>query len=127
MKKNELKKFIKKNKETIIVTLLFFFLGILYFNTEKISGTDFLGIGGAIATIYFGLLKNRIEDDNIFKELFVSFNIRYSGEINDIFNELRNDSQRKLTPKEKNQIIDYFNLCAEEFLWFEKVYVFKAK
>lgn len=120
MKRNELKKIIKKNKETIVATLLFFFWGILYFKTGKISSSDFLGIGGAIATIYFGLLKNRIEDDNIFKELFVSFNFRYSVEINDIFNELKNDSQRTLTPKEKNQIIDYFNLCAEEFLWFEK-------
>lgn len=120
MKKKELKKILKKNKETIAVTLFFFFLWTLYFNTEKINSTDFLGIGGAIATIYFGLLKNRIEDDNIFKELFVTFNNRYTGEINDIFNELRNDSKKILTAKEKNKIIDYFNLCAEEFLWFEK-------
>ena len=59
----------------------------------------------------------------MFKDLFESFNTKYNGETNDIFNELvRNPEKRieEIKPNGENIVIDYFNLCAEEYLWFSK-------
>ncbi|MFZ4799250.1 MAG: hypothetical protein ACOYMA_17255 [Bacteroidia bacterium] len=81
----------------------------------------FLGLIGLMATFYFGYLKNKIEDDKVFKELFDSFSERYDGKMNDLINELRTpNSDRLLSVIETNLVIDYFNLCAEEYLWRTK-------
>lgn len=111
-------KIIFKNLDSIIATLSFILAYCLFYNS--VDSKDFLGIVLAIATIYFGVLKHRIENDKMFKELFESFNKKYDGTLNDLFNDLRRDPKMELDAKHKNLIIDYFNLCAEEFLWFEK-------
>jgi hypothetical protein len=79
-----------------------------------------LGLLGTVATLYFGSIKNRIENDKLFKELFQGFNEKYDSRFNDLINELKNDKARVLEPFEKNLIIDYLNLCSEEFLWRSK-------
>jgi hypothetical protein len=76
-----------------------------------------LGLLGTVATLYFGSIKNRIENDKLFKELFQGFNEKYDSRFNDLINELKDDKTRVLEPFEKNLIIDYLNLCSEEFLW----------
>ncbi len=115
-----MKKIITNNLNTLIASFLLILLGVIYFKFDKISNSDFLGIIAAIATIYFGILKYRIENDKVFKELFESFNKKYDEDLNDLFNEIRRGNKTELTEKEKNQVIDYFNLCAEEYLWFLK-------
>ena len=121
--------------------LLLSFLGdcILYFYCKVIEGQVFAIIFASIATTYYAFLKQKIENDKMFKDLFESFNTKYNGETNDIFNELRrcqkeksiNDIDKELVktpekrieeikPNGENIVIDYFNLCAEEYLWFSK-------
>lgn len=108
-----------ENRENILFSFLFLTVIVLYI-TKIIQTTLFLGILGSIATLYFGSLKYKIERDILFKELFKTFNERYDSKLNDLINSFRNDEQRKITVSERNLIIDYFNLCAEEFLWYKK-------
>jgi hypothetical protein len=57
----------------------------------------------------------------MFKDLFQSFNEQYSDKIKELLNIIRNNPDIELKkPEERNQIIDYFNLCAEEYLWRTK-------
>jgi hypothetical protein len=110
---------LKKNSENILFAALFLIVAILY-GLKVINEALLLGLLGSIATIYFGVLKLKIENDILFKELFESFNERYDTDLNDLINTLKNDPRKKLTNDERNHIIDYFNLCAEEFLWNKK-------
>ena len=80
----------------------------------------FIALIGVVITFYFGFLKYKIENDKIFKELFIDFNGRYDNAFNDLLNEIKNNPKRVLTQPEINLIIDYFNLCAEEYLWYSK-------
>ncbi len=103
-----------------VLSILLFLIVILLYYFSKIDGTLLLGFIGAIATLYFGILKHKIENDKVFHELFTTFNSKYDIRFNDLINELKVDSNRSLIPTEKNLIIDYLNLCAEEYLWTAK-------
>ncbi|WP_306565147.1 hypothetical protein [Flavobacterium lindanitolerans] len=102
------------------------FFGTLYaasivlYSISIIDTNALIGTVISIATLYFGALKLRIENDILFKELFLSFNKRYDSDMNDLFNRLKQDQSRPLEPSERNVVINYFNLCAEEYLWKTK-------
>lgn len=115
-----MRKILSKYYPTIFATILFVAVVSLYLITDLFIGKDFIGVIGAIAAIYFGLLKYNIENDQMFMKLFKSFNKKYDGSVNDLFNSLRRNPNRKLTESEINSIIDYFNLCSEEYLWYDK-------
>ena len=115
-----MRKFFSKYYLTIFASSLFLIIVCFYLFTSLFDNKDVIGIIGAIAAIYFGLLKYNIENDQMFMALFKSFNKKYDGSVNDLFNSLRRNPEHQLTELEKNSIIDYFNLCAEEFLWFDK-------
>jgi len=114
----------------LIFTPLILLLIICY-SYEKLS-LELLGsaLAGLIA-IYISLEKQSMESDMVFKDLFNEFNNRYNSALNDIFNKMRlqsviiekpegNKEGSELDEKEKLMIIDYFNLCAEEYLWYSK-------
>ena len=75
-------------------------------------------------SIGFGLRQYRIENDKIFKELFVMFNDKYDMKFNNCLNNIiektNKDSTYELNEEEKPLVIDYLNMCAEEYLWFTK-------
>jgi hypothetical protein len=87
---------------------------------KQVEGTLALGIIGTIVSLYFGVLKYKMENDRMFNELFTTFNQRYNGKLNDLINELRLVPGKKLSNDEEKLIIDYFNLCAEEYLWYSR-------
>ncbi|MCG2587789.1 hypothetical protein [Rhodohalobacter sulfatireducens] len=98
------------------VTGAFFLIG-----TNGVSDKYFFSIIGTLITLYIGLTQYQLNNDKIFKELFNNFNQRYDEEFNDLINELSsNGDKRVLNRKEKTLIIDYLNLCAEEYLWYKK-------
>lgn len=92
---------------------------------------------GAAATIIAGLLifllsrgyykhSKEIERDRMMKELFYEFNSRYDklNEVVDKVSKMTIKEWDNLNPKKKKRysymINDYFNLCAEEYFWFQK-------
>ena len=104
----------------IILTIIFLWL---FLNSwiELPAGKEVESILG-IVIIYTGVIFNvvtyKIARDQFFKSLFIEFNSRFD-QMNDSLNEIR---ENKLTKKKKKKriILDYLNLCAEEYLWFTK-------
>lgn len=93
-----------------ISVLIFLYLKL----TIKIE--IFLGITGTLLTIFISVINFFQNNDRLFKELFKEFNERYD-KYNDI---LASVTPANLTQKKKQKIVEYFNLCAEEFLWVQR-------
>ena len=82
--------------------------------------------------LYFSLLTYRRNKAELFHKLFTEFNARYNklnNKLYDIleFEKIHEVSQERTLDQEiskhKNVVIDYFNLCAEEYLWVKKGYI----
>jgi hypothetical protein len=75
-----------------------------------------LGVG-ALGVVYF-VQKQKIEELQLFERLFTQFNVRYAA--------MNADLQRVATGQEadaariRHVLDDYFNLCAEEYLFYEQ-------
>ncbi len=72
--------------------------------------------GGALSLVYF-VQKQKLEELRLFKELFGEFNARYE-KLHDrlLLIVRRNDGE--LSNEECLVVYQYFNLCAEEFLFY---------
>lgn len=72
--------------------------------------------------------SKKIADDKMLKELFTEFNVRYDR-LNDILAEVSDLHPNWLNTIKSNDIdkkvhyatiIDFFNLCAEEYFWYKE-------
>ncbi len=81
-------------------------------------------IGGLISFIYF-IQNQQIDEARLFKDLFVEFNRRYDA-LNGALNEIIKEEDVSVFLKDSEKIIlyDYFNLCAEEYLFYCKGYIY---
>jgi len=102
-----------------LFTLIFVILIVWFFKCSP-EPTLFLGIIGSAISLFFGALKYTIENDRLFYDLFRSFTERYDLRLNDLINNIKNDENKVLDSDEQNLIIDYLNLCSEEYLWYTK-------
>jgi hypothetical protein len=81
-------------------------------------------IGGFFSFIYF-IQKQQLEEAKLFKELCIGFNQRYN-DLNEKLNAiLAGDKSKALTVDEINTLYDYFNLCGEEFLFYNKGFIYR--
>jgi hypothetical protein len=90
----------------------------------SIIQTLIIGGTGVWATIWFSRSNKKREDDKILKELFAEFNHRYD-KLNDHLSEIVESDEAiklkdQLSKNQKAVIIDFFNLCAEEFFWHKR-------
>ena len=83
-----------------------------------------LGVIGYFITAYFAKSSKQIAKDNMMKELFKDFNSRYD-KLNNNLVRLDKDKPsleelKKIADYDEyhQTIIDFFNLCAEEFYWY---------
>lgn len=112
-------RFIKQNWGFLLTAISFtIVIYLLWYN--QIDSTLAIGLLGSIATLYFGVLKYKMENDKIFNELFTSFNQRYDGKLNDLLNTLRLEPEKELSKDYEKIIVEYFNLCSEEYLWYSR-------
>lgn len=79
-------------------------------------------VGSVFTALYF-TQKQKLEELHLFKELFTDFNCRYDVMNGDLNNIMENQN-KDLTLEEKTLLNDYFNLCAEEFLFFRQGYIY---
>lgn len=80
-----------------------------------------LGGSGLISTIVFSCATIKRESDKILKNLFTEFNSRYNNLNNELLRIVKPDTNKeKIKPEDRAIIIDFFNLCAEEYLWKRK-------
>jgi hypothetical protein len=95
---------------------------LLYLLVGKLELPVTIFAGGI--TLSVSIRQNRIENDRMFKELFLMFNLKYDEKFNNRLIEIERKTDRMhnyiLTEDEADLVIDYLNLCAEEYLWFWK-------
>jgi hypothetical protein len=83
-----------------------------------------LGVAAVGATIWFSRSNKKREEDKMLKELFTEFNSRYA-KINKSLSDIVESDKSvttidKLSKKQKAIIIEFFNICAEEYFWHQK-------
>jgi hypothetical protein len=78
-------------------------------------------VGGTAALLYF-LYKQHLDETRLFLDLFRDFNARFdklNDRLNAIVGGLQAEPGASLTDADRQTLFDYFNLCAEEFLFAE--------
>lgn len=113
----------KRNIEYIFINVLFLIVAIIVFyllrNKEIAAAILVTGISFSI-----GIKQLQVENDKMFKELFINFNSKYDTKFNNTLNNIdfkfNSNSEYQLTEEEKFIIIDYLNFCSEEYLWYSK-------
>lgn len=111
------------NKSGIILTSISLFLALascLIYFFVRFDERILLAFLGLVVAFYFGILRLHVEGDKLFKDLFSTFNDRYDDGLNDLLNSLRDEPNKDLNSEDRNLIIDYFNLCSEEYFWYTK-------
>ncbi len=107
----------------IIVLLLVLVTGVGLYFVGGSGGTFAIPTVGAVLSLAYFLQKQKLDEIRLFKELFVDFNKRYK-DLNDELTPLKDPSaEAQLTDKEKQTLVDYFNLCAEEYLFHRRGYI----
>ncbi|RZL36349.1 MAG: hypothetical protein EOO96_07200 [Pedobacter sp.] len=86
----------------------------------------FLGIVGIVITVIYSAANKKLNHQKMEKDLFKEFNERYNDLNEDLKKINKNTSTEQLQTlkSEKDDkktlelvVIDYFNLCAEEYYW----------
>lgn len=75
---------------------------------------------GILGFCYF-VQQQKLAEIQLFKELFTEFNQRYDTMNGDLY-DIRTGT-REVDAAARKTLIDYFNLCSEEFLFFEEGYI----
>jgi hypothetical protein len=87
-----------------------------------------LGFIGATITTALGFCyfvqKQKLDELTLFQSLFIEFNSRY-GVMNDELEDIRMVNQN-IDSKQRKKIVGYFNLCAEEYLFYEEGFIHRA-
>lgn len=92
-----------------------------------------LGLFGLYISHKYSSSSQKLQDDSLMKELFEKFNERYDS-LNDqiqivmdaeLFNKINKENLSSFRIEKSNKtykqvLIDYFNLCAEEYFWHKK-------
>ncbi|MEE8113221.1 MAG: hypothetical protein V3T23_02590 [Nitrososphaerales archaeon] len=79
-------------------------------------------IGSTISFVFF-VQKQKLEELKMFKELFTEFNSRYDNLNDKLLRIPEANPSEELSEEEKITLNDYFNLCGEEYLFYEKGYI----
>lgn len=77
--------------------------------------------GPAILGFCYFVQQQKLAETALFERLFTSFNKRYD-EMNDRLADIVED--RMTSVENRKIVVDYFNLCAEEYLFFKAGYIY---
>lgn len=110
-----------RRRRTTVATVLFLVvsLAILWWGQVDgdLDGTIALGMIGACATVYIGLLNYWLQRDKVMQDLFTAFNARYDR----LNGDLLAIQKGTFTDGDPERVImDYLNLCAEEYFWYTR-------
>lgn len=77
---------------------------------------------GALLSLAYFLQKQKLDELRLFREIFKECNARYD-ELNEDLARIASSSNPELTTDDRQILIDYFNLCGEEYLYFRRGYI----
>src|SRR6185503_13321998 len=69
------------------------------------------------------LYSKHLQETQLFKQLFTEFNQRYDAMNGELDRIRHRENKEALSPPERARLVDYFNLCAEEYLFFRSGYI----
>lgn len=78
----------------------------------------FGAVGGAIAFLF----TQHLQETRLFTELFQAFNKRYD-DLNQDVNRIAIRESAGLSAGDQQSLMDYFNLCGEEYLYFRSGFI----
>ena len=78
-----------------------------------------LGGAGGLTTF---LYSQHLQETKLFTELFQAFNKRYDT-LNQPLNQIASSASTEFSADSQQRLMDYFNLCAEEYLYFRAGYI----
>jgi hypothetical protein len=82
----------------------------------------FSGMAAVTGLTYF-FYRQHLDETKLFKELFIEFNERY-GKLNDRLNSIRfGPLNAHLSDADRDLLFTYFNLCAEEYFFYQAGYI----
>ncbi len=79
---------------------------------------------GGLFTIAYTIQKHQLEEVRLFRELFGEFNKRFDGLNKDLNRIRQGNAEDQLKNEEIDTLYKYFNLCAEEYLYYTKGYIY---
>ncbi|MDE5418476.1 hypothetical protein L3049_10690 [Labilibaculum sp. DW002] len=92
-------------------------------STFNLVGTLVLGAMVYFITQKYSKLSQKVGEDQMFHQLFTDFNKRYNTLNNSLYRiekECKTLSELKKDEALYNDLIDFFNLCSEEYFWYKK-------
>ena len=104
-------KFWLYQRSGILLTVLVFGMLAIFLSVPDSQRTLALTSLGAVLSLAYFLQKQKLDEIKLFKELFVDFNDRY---------KVLSDDLAALEPA---AIGKYFDLCAEEYLFYKRGYI----
>jgi hypothetical protein len=98
---------------------------VAWTSVDKLRSWSFLypAVGAVLGLSYFAL-KQHLEETRLFQELFSAFNSRYDAMNERLYALFDAQQEEPLTAQETMFLYSYFNLCAEEFLYFRKGFIY---
>jgi hypothetical protein len=89
-------------------------------------------VTGLLAGLGYFLYAQHLQETRLFVDVFRQFNERYDC-LNEDMNRIREsgtiqpavETEKMLTAQDEQILFDYFNLCAEEYLYFKSGYIDK--
>lgn len=97
-------------------------------NNPQVVVTLLIGVFTLLITLIYNWRNYRLNHQKMEKELFVEFNKRYD-ELNDsllmlevsmTIEDIKNTLSKTQNKTLYNVVIDYFNLCSEQYYWQKK-------
>lgn len=96
--------------------------GAVYFLVWSHPIAVALPVLGSLLSLFFFVQKQKLEELHLFRALFSEFNDRYDN-MNEGLMAITNSTASDLDDDEKSQLVDYFNLCGEEYFYYSRGYI----
>lgn len=99
----------------LIIAAIFVAVPFLLHFKEQISTA--VTFAGALLSIAYFLQKQKLDELRLFRDLFKEFNARYD-DMNEDLARIAALPTAHLDEEARAKLVDYFNLCGEEYLYF---------
>jgi hypothetical protein len=83
-----------------------------------------IAVAGAVLGLAYFIQQQHLQNARFFKELATEFNRRYDSQNGKLLRHIGEDRGKPFTPEQTHDFIDYFNLCAEEWLFYKAGYIY---
>jgi hypothetical protein len=107
----------------VLLVLLVLGTGGLFLALPGPNRTQSVTIVGAVLSLSYFLQKQKLDEIRLFKDMFVEFTRRYTELSESLSDVVLASANAPLDSGQRKLVTKYFNLCAEEFLFYQRGYI----